>query len=83
MPGHELGGHPHDPLASPQQVRFETPRQVPAVLDRPGPLGAEAVGPAHEGQVVLSWWPRSFCSQLTADFVDGYHGVGPLVGINP
>jgi hypothetical protein len=39
--GHELGWDPHDVLAGAEQVPLQPPGQVPAVLDRPAPLGVK------------------------------------------
>ena len=46
-PRHELGSHPHDPLAARRPAAARACRRVAAVLDRPHALGAERPRPAE------------------------------------
>ena len=43
--GHRFRRHPHHRLAGSDQIAFQTSGQVPAVLERPEPLGVERAGP--------------------------------------
>jgi hypothetical protein len=82
--GHELGRNADDSLPSAEQIGLESPRQVPAVLDRPHPLGAEPVGPADELQVVRARGGLGRAArELAAVLVDHHRRVGALVRVDP
>jgi hypothetical protein len=49
---HQLGGHPHDRLTLREKGTFESSADLPAVLDRPPPLGV-LLGPSHQLAVAL------------------------------
>ena len=58
--------------------------EVPAVLDRPGAFGPEALCPADQIKVILTG--RCRCrphAELPTDLVDRYHRVRALVHIDP
>ena len=48
---HPVRRDPHDPLTGSQQRLLQTPRDVPAVLDRPDPLLVQAPSPPDRGQM--------------------------------
>jgi hypothetical protein len=81
--GHELGRDPHDLLAGAEQVALEPARQVPAVLDRPAPLRAEARCPDQQVEVVGGRRLDRALTELAATLVDDDHGVGLLVCVDP
>jgi hypothetical protein len=81
--GHELGWDPHDLLAGAEQVPLQPSGQVPAVFDRPAPLGAEPRHPHQQVQMVGRGGADGAFPQLAAALVDGDDRVGALVGVDP
>jgi hypothetical protein len=82
--GHQPRWDPHDPLPGGQQVAFQSPGDMAAVLHRPQPLLWPALACPTE-QLGMAEGPRrdGGLAKLTAGLVDGHDGVGVLVRINP
>jgi hypothetical protein len=78
-----LGGDPHDLLASTEQVPLQSPGQMPAVFDRPAPLGAEPRHPHQQVQMVGRRGADGAFTKLAATLVDGDNRVGALVRVDP
>ena len=81
--GHELGWDPHDLLAGAEQVPLQPPGQVPAVLHRPAPLGAEPRRPDQQVQMVGGGGADGAFTKLAAALVDDDDRVGALVRVDP
>ena len=82
--GHQPGRHPHHTLPGGQQVPFQPPGDMAAVLHRPHPLLWPAVAcPAEQLGMAEGPCRDGGLAKLTAGLVDGHDGVGVLVRINP
>ena len=82
--GHQLRRHSPDPLTGGEQIGLEAPGQMPAVLHRPLPLGAEPFGPAHQLEMISRRGRlRRLRRELAAPLVDDHHRVGALVRVDP
>jgi hypothetical protein len=80
--GHQPGWHPDHALTGGQQIAFQPAGDVPAVLDRPGPLGPARPGPADQVAVPEGAGRHGGLVQLTARGVNGDDSVGVLVRIH-
>lgn len=81
MHGHQLGLDTDHRVTAAQQIRFEPPSHVAAVLERElhlRPLG----GPLDCRQVTLGGGLDGPLPDLTADVVDSYECVGGFVGVD-
>ena len=79
--GHQLGLDPDHRVAPGQQIRFEPPSHMAAVLERElhlRPLG----GPLDRRQMTLGGGLDGPLPDLTADVVDRDEGVGGFVGVD-
>jgi hypothetical protein len=87
--GHQLGRDPDDGLARGEQIAFQAPRQVPAVLDRPQQpaavtgLPGHLLSPCQKTQMVFGVRPDRLHGQLPPSLVNGDDGVGALVRVDP
>jgi hypothetical protein len=84
--GHQPRVHAHDLLASAQQVTFEAPGQVPAVLDSEANCFAAhrpLRGPLHRRQVAVGRRGHGLLAEATTDVVEGHHRVRLLVRVHP
>ena len=77
--GHQLGRHPKDVFPAPQQVAFESARDLPAVFERPTPLGP-LTGPVHRRQMTVARGCDGCLRDLSAQVVDGDEGCGCACG---
>jgi hypothetical protein len=79
--GHQLRRHPRDLLAGCEQVSFQPPGQMPAVLDRPPTattvFGAELRRPLQHPQVISCAGADGSLTELAAVVVDRDDRVGP------
>jgi hypothetical protein len=73
---------PNDAFTGGQEVAFETPGQVPAVLDGPEAFVAVRFGPGHDAEVIDGGGVDRTPTDLTASFVDHDDGFGLLVGVD-
>lgn len=79
---HQLRRDPHDPLAGGEQVSLQTAREVPAVLDRPAPIG-ERSRPSNELEMISRRRADRPRRELTPLLVDRDDGVAALVCVDP
>src|SRR6202011_236504 len=80
--GHQLRRDPRHRLAGGDQVTFEPPSHVPAILDCPQPLLAEPGGPLHQLQMVVCRDANGFRIPLSTHLVNSDRGVGALVRVD-
>jgi hypothetical protein len=79
---HQFRRHPHDTLPGAEQITFQPRRQMPAILDRPHHLGAEAFpGPHHRLAMTRGGRRNDLLGEFAADFVDRDERVRALVYI--
>jgi hypothetical protein len=86
VPGvrHQLGRHPHDPLAGGERIGLQPARQVPTVLDRPRAFAAEPARPAHQFEMIGRRRGRGrLRAQLPPGLVDHHDRVRALVRVDP
>jgi hypothetical protein len=77
---HQLGWDPHDRLAGDHEIGLEPPAEVPAVLERPAPVGP-ADGPASQLEMPLARGGDGLLVELAPGLVDHHDRVAPLVQI--
>ena len=80
---HQLRRDPHHRLARGDQVTFESPCQVPAILDRPQPLLGQTNRPLEQPQVILCRGTNSFHKSLSTHLVNSDRGMAALVRVDP
>jgi hypothetical protein len=82
LAGHQPGGDPDHTLAAGHQEPLEAARDMPAVLQRPHPLGAQAAGPGERrGESAVTDPDRRVAQQLSGARADGGEGVRALVRV--
>ena len=81
---HQLGRHPHDRLTCGEQVAFQPPRQMAAVLDRPHQVLAvgDLLGPSQQREVILGPGRDCLDRELAALRVDRDDRMRALVRID-
>ena len=80
---HQLGRHPHDPLAGREQVALKTTREMPAVLDRPEALPAVCTSPTEKLEVIAGTGTNGPPGQLAAMLVADHRCMRALVRVDP
>ena len=81
---HVLGRDPHDPLAAGDQEPLERAGHVPAVLDRPHPLGVERARPAQQlAEAGVACRHRQLPPRGGGQRVDRPAGMRALVRVRP
>ncbi len=79
---HQFRGDPDDPLAVCDQEALQAAGDVPAVLDRPDPLGVQAASPVEVlGEAGLAGGRSQLVDQLAGAVCHRYRGVGVFVGV--
>ncbi len=79
---HQLRRYPHHRLARGDQVAFEPPCHVPAILDRPQPLLGQTDRPLEQSQVILCRGTNSFHKSLSTHRVESDRGMAALVRVD-
>jgi len=80
---HQLRQDPNYPFACGDQIAFEPPTQVAAVLDSPPSITTLFSHPTQQRQVAFACVANGFRRQLSSRPIDNDGGVGALVCIDP